>query len=223
MMDVYLEVGKKKTIASALEWPGWTRSGQDEASALRALCDYGARYAKVLRSTKLEFKPPARVTAFNVVERLEGNGTTDYGTPGLTSAYDEVDMDERQMEQSLSLMEACWKVLSEAAEAAAGKELRKGPRGGGRDLDKIIQHVVGGQSAYLQRIGYKLQQEETAGMDEQIERSQEAIQEALEAAVHGDMPAQGPRGGRIWTPRYFVRRSAWHVLDHAWEIEDRIL
>lgn len=24
-----------------------------------------------------------------------------------------------------------------------------------------------------------------------------------------------------WPPRYAARRIAWHVLDHAWQIEDR--
>lgn len=213
---------RKRQLPAPLSGRAGLCSGRDEASALQALCDYGARYAKVLHSTKLEFQPPVSVSAFNVVERLEGNGTTDYGTPGLTSTYDEGDMDEHLMGQSLSLMEACWKILREAAEAAVGKELQKGPRGGGRNLGKIIHHVVDAQGAYLQRIGYKLQQDEAAGMEEQVKRSQESIREALIAAVHGEMPDRGPRGGRIWTPRYFVRRSTWHVLDHAWEIEDRI-
>ncbi len=26
----------------------------------------------------------------------------------------------------------------------------------------------------------------------------------------------------IGRARYFVRRTAWHVLDHLWEIEDRL-
>ena len=46
---------------------------------------------------------------------------------------------------------------------------------------------------------------------------------ALEVAVNGDLPEQGPRGGIIWLPRYFISRVAWHVLDHAWEIDNRIV
>lgn len=223
MIDVYLEVGKKKTFASALEWPGWSRSGRNEALALQTLCDYGARYAKMLRSSKLGFQPPVDTSVFKVVERLEGNATTDFGAPGLASMYDEGDMDERQLQQFLTLMEACLNALGEAAESAAGKELQKGPRGGGRDLDKIIQHVVNAQAAYLSRIGYKFQRPDGAALEEQLDRSRQAIREALAAAAHGERATQVPRGGRRWTPRYFVRRSAWHVLDHAWEIEDRIL
>ena len=27
--------------------------------------------------------------------------------------------------------------------------------------------------------------------------------------------------GSSWMPAYFLRRAAWHVLDHAWEIQDK--
>jgi hypothetical protein len=44
----------------------------------------------------------------------------------------------------------------------------------------------------------------------------------LAAIAGGETPEPGPRRKRpFWQPRYFVRRSAWHALDHAWEIEDR--
>jgi hypothetical protein len=40
--------------------------------------------------------------------------------------------------------------------------------------------------------------------------------------VRGELAERGPRGGIRWPARYYVRRAAWHVLDHAWEIEDRL-
>jgi hypothetical protein len=62
-----------------------------------------------------------------------------------------------------------------------------------------------------------------SGGDEAAElRRFQAILQALSSASSGDTPKQGPRGGVRWTPRRFVKRVAWHVLDHAWEIEDRI-
>jgi hypothetical protein len=51
----------------------------------------------------------------------------------------------------------------------------------------------------------------------------EAALLALAAAARDELPKHGPRGGVIWTPRYFVRRAAWHMLDHTWELEDRIM
>jgi hypothetical protein len=106
---------------------------------------------------------------------------------------------------------------------AEGKELRKGPRGGGRERDGIVRHVLGADAAYLRRVGQKFSQDEAAALDDDVQRTREAIRAALGAGVRGEIPLQGPRGGALWTPRYFVRRVAWHTVDHLWEIEDRIV
>ena len=87
-IDVYLETGKKRTFAGAIEWPGWCRSGRDEHAALQALCDYGPRYAGVLRPAQLEFQAPADVSAIAVIERLKGDATTDFGAPGKPPSSD---------------------------------------------------------------------------------------------------------------------------------------
>jgi hypothetical protein len=60
-------------------------------------------------------------------------------------------------------------------------------------------------------------------LDHELQRTREAIRAALAAGARREIPRQGPRGGALWTPRYFVRRSAWHTVDHLWEIEDRIV
>jgi hypothetical protein len=86
----------------------------------------------------------------------------------------------------------------------------------------MVRHVLGGDAGYLSSLGWKVVQDETADLSDELERTRKAILEGLKAAVQGEIPRRGPRGGLRWTPRYFVRRSAWHVLDHAWEIEDRI-
>ena len=93
-IDVYLEIGKKRVIAGALDWPGWCRSGRDEQAALQTLAEYGPRCAEVLHAAKIEFDPPADVAAFNVIERLQGDATTDFGAPSQTPAYDELPVDE---------------------------------------------------------------------------------------------------------------------------------
>jgi hypothetical protein len=36
-----------------------------------------------------------------------------------------------------------------------GKELRKGPRGGGRDPEKIMEHVLGAEASYFRQLGWK--------------------------------------------------------------------
>lgn len=222
-MDVYVEIGKRRAFAGALAWPGWCRSGREEESALRALCDYGARYADALRSTGLDFDPPADVSAFNVIERLEGDATTDFGAPGQVPGYDQRPLDQAALQRLQDVLRACWRAFDEAARAAVGKELRKGPRGGGREREGVVQHVLGADASYLRQLGWKFKQDEGASLDQELDRTRAAILEGLAAAARGELPARGPRGGVRWTPRYFIRRSAWHVLDHAWELEDRVL
>jgi hypothetical protein len=217
-INVYLEIGKKRTFAGAMDWPGWCRSGRDEGSALQALCDYGPRYARVLRSARLGFQAPAETSAFTVVERLDGNATTDFGAPDRAPSGDARGMDEAELRRCQALLRACWRAFDSAVRAASGKELSKGPRGGGRDVDRIIQHVLGGDAGYLSRLAWKLGR----GDEADLSRTRRAILEALAAAAAGEVAPLGPRGGVRWTPRYFVRRVAWHVLDHTWEIEDRI-
>jgi hypothetical protein len=217
--EVYLEIGKKRVFAGAIEWPGWCRSGRDEAAALQALFDYGTRYAHLLRPAGLGFTAPTSLSDFNVIERLKGGTTTDFGAPEAAPSNNKKSVDEAELQRLKLLLEAGWLAFDSAVRQAEGRQLRKGPRGGGRDLDGIIQHVLGADASYLQRIGRKLKQiEEGNWSDQLLEERRQAILNGLSAAVHGELPARGPRGGVYWTPRYFVRRVVWHVLDHAWEL-----
>lgn len=222
-IEVVIEIGKKRTFASALDWPGWSRGGRDEESALQALVDYGPRYAQVLKHTELDFQPPSEPSVFVVIERLKGNATTDFGAPGIIANAEKGSIDYTEFERLSALLKACWDAFDSAARQATGKELRKGPRGGGRDLEKILEHVIGAEQGYLRSLAWKPQQASEMNSDEELRQTREAILSALEIAAKGELPKQGPRGGKLWPPRYFVRRLAWHVLDHVWEIEDRIL
>jgi hypothetical protein len=87
-IDVYIESGKKRTFAGAIEWPGWCRRGRDEESALQALFDYGARYDHILQAAQIGFSAPTSTAALVVVERLEGSATTDFGAPDAAPAVD---------------------------------------------------------------------------------------------------------------------------------------
>jgi len=223
LIDVYFEIGHKKTFAGAIDWPGWCRSGRDEPSALQALFEYGPRYARVLEAAQLGFQPPLDSSAFSVIERLEGNATTDFGAPDASPSSDSNPVDDAELRRFQRLLEAYWLAFDAAARSAAGKELRKGPRGGGRDLDRIVQHVLGGDASYLSSLGWKFKQAEEGDPAGELRHTRQAILNALAAAVQGELPERGPRGAIHWTPRYFVRRVAWHVLDHTWELEDRIL
>ena len=78
-------------------------------------------------------------------------------------------------------------------------------------------------AGYLNQVGWKYKPDDKANQDKQFEQTLQASIDALRASARGEVPARGPRGGVRWPARYFVRRLAWHILDHAWEIEDRIV
>jgi hypothetical protein len=219
---IYLEIGQKKTFAGALDWPGWCRGAPDEAAALAALVEYAPRYAAIVSRTEIAFTPPDDPAAFAVAERLAGNGSTDFGVADVAPARDADPFDEAERTRSEAILTAIWRAFDRAVEAAEGKELRRGPRGGGRDRDRIVRHVLGADASYLRSLAQKFSQDDDAPLADELARTREAIRAALTAAARGAIPAQGPRGGKIWTPRYFVRRVAWHTVDHLWEIEDRL-
>ena len=192
-------------------------------AALAALVVYAPRYAKIFSWTTIDFVPPDDPAALVVVERLAGTSTTDFGAPDRAPARDNEPFDEAARERSEAILAAIWRAFDRAVRAAEGKELRKGPRGGGRERDGIMRHVLGADAAYLRRVGQTFSQDDGAPLDDELRRTRKAIRAALVAGVRGEIPPQGPRGGALWTPRYFVRRVAWHTVDHLWEIEDRIV
>jgi hypothetical protein len=164
---------------------------------------------------------PTDESVLRVVERLKGNATTDFGAPGAAPSADESPVSGADLERFQKVLRATWRTFDRAAERAAGKELSKGPRGGGRSLDGIVHHVIGGDIGYLNSLGWRHRWDESTDPAEELARTRKAILEGLVASAGGEIPRHGTRGGVRWSPRYFVRRVAWHALDHAWEIEDR--
>jgi hypothetical protein len=204
---VYLEVGSKRAFACALDWPGWCRAGRDEARALEALEASRPRYTAVAAAAGITLPAGAE---FEVVERLRGTATTDFGAPDALAGTDSEALEADEMKRVAALMTAAWTVL-DGAVAGAAAELRKGPRGGGRDRDAIVEHVLGAETAYARKIGARLRQP-AVGDKKAIAAHRAALLDALQAA---EIPERG------WPPRYAARRIAWHAIDHAWEVEDR--
>lgn len=194
--------------------------GRDEATALAALFEYGSRYARILHSVHLDFQMPNDSSAFVVVERLPGNATTDFGAPDLAPSSDVQPLDNSELRHLQALLQACWRAFDVTIVLAEGKPLRAGPRGGGRTLDGVVQHVLGAELAYLSQLGGKVSP--AASSPRAPEPIRQAILTTLAAAAHGEIAPYGPRGGKRWLPRYYVRRAAWHILDHTWELEDRL-
>lgn len=219
-IDVYLECGRKRTFAGALDWPGWCRSGTNESEALDALLACAPKYAAIVAGARLGFAPPKSRSQLDVVERLPDTATTDFGAPGVPPTVDrDRSCGPEDLKRFGKVLRAAWQAFDGAVEAARGKPLATGPRGGGRSLEKIVSHVVEADAAYLRAVGWKAPN--AGGPAERIAATRGAMLDALEASAAGRIPARGPRGGVRWTARYFVRRVAWHAVAHAWEIERR--
>lgn len=208
-----IETGSKKVFATAVDWPGWSRAGKTEDLALGALVAYAERYSRIVRLAGLDFDLGA-APEFEVVERNRGTGATDFGIPNEVTDQDRRPVTAGVGKRLVALTEAAWATFDEVSAEAPG-ELRKGPRGGGRDTPTIIEHVIGSEQSYASSMGIKATPFETADR---------AALAALRAAIVDILrqPSDGSQiSGRKWTTRYAAHRIAWHALDHAWEIEDR--
>jgi hypothetical protein len=176
----------------------------------------------VVTPARLKLVPPKDPAEFKVVKRVKGNATTDFGVPAIGIPSDGAPLPKAELERLERILAACWSALDRAAKNARGLELRKGPRGGGRDLDKIVEHVAGAEEMYITKLGARAPK---AVRDRPLPLTdaRDAILAALRATALGLPIAEPSRVKSLWTPRYFVRRAAWHVLDHVWEIEDRAI
>ncbi len=212
-ITVGLEITPRRVFASALEWPGWSRAGRDEAGALAALAAYAGHYAGAVRPAGAMI---AAVTAADllVVERAAGSASTAFGVPAVIYLADARFTNAEDGERLVAFVRACWAALDQVA-GRAPAELRKGPRGGGRDRDAIVAHAIAAETAYARHMGVRLR-EPDPGDAPAVAAVRAALEDVLAAPSAG-----GPIPGGRWPVRYAARRIAWHALDHAWEIEDR--
>jgi hypothetical protein len=212
-VTVGVEVTPKKAFASALEWPGWSRAGKTPEDAVAALASYADRYAAVAKRAKVMFPSDASIS-FDVTEEAEGNASTAFGIPEVRFEADSRRTTTKDGEQLAAIVDAAWEIFDRIV-AEAPAELRKGPRGGGRDRDKIVEHVVGADGGYARTLGLKASEVDPRDRAAVADLRKHML-EAIRAPSDGS-----PIAGKKWPPRYAARRVAWHALDHAWEIEDR--
>jgi len=211
-VEVAIEQGAKKVFATAIDWPGWSRSGKTDEGAVEALLDYAGRYALVARAAGDPFDID-QVDA-EVVERVSGGGGTDFGVPEQVTKPDRRRTTSTDGKRLAALVEAAWETFDEVA-TKAPEGLRKGPRGGGRDTSKIVEHVFGAEQAYANVMGIK-RKDFPATDRRQLDDLRAEMLAILREPSDGS-----PLAGKRWTVRYAAHRIAWHALDHAWEIEDR--
>ena len=214
---VMLEQGKKKrVVACAFDWPGWDRSARIGQDVLAVLAAYRPRYARVadLAGYGAEF---AATGEFDIVERLDGIGMTDYyGLSGRPAGPEHDRMTDAECERKIALLRASWRTFDDFA-ARVSAELRKGPRGGGREREEIIAHVNGAEIyEFAPKVGVKVPLE-TREDAEALGAYRIAFVDAIREHHARGEPA------RSWALQFLIRRCAWHMLDHAWELEDRDL
>jgi hypothetical protein len=207
---VLVETTRLKSFASALDWPGWSRSGKTSEAAVEALLAYADRYAAVAKAAGRPL--PSRLEV-DVVETLEGDAATAFGVPSQIAQRDRSAMTAAGATRRADLVVAAWRTFDHVA-AGAPAELRKGPRGGGRDTAKVIAHVVAADHGYTRELGVRIPAPDPADRDA-VAALRAAMLEVLRR------PSAGEPIVKRWTTAYAARRIAWHALDHAWEIEDR--
>ena len=127
-------------------------------------------------------------------------------------------MDDETFERKLALLRAAWAEFDDIA-ARVSEELRPGPRGGGRSRDAIVRHVLVVEgSDFSARVKAETDFEDPASRTVALRAEH---RDRFVAAMRQWRAEDKPLGK--WTIPYLLRHSAYHVLDHAWELEDRDL
>ena len=217
---VTLEIGPKgkKIVAVAPDWPGLERGAKTGEQAIEKLGSYLPRYSQVAKLAKMKAEFEA-VKDFKLVEQYPGTGSTDFW--GISFAYSSIDrkaMSPDELDRQLTLMQACWAFFDDVR-GRVSAVMEKGPRGGGRDRDRIVSHVLLNEEDWAKMVGV-LAPPDAILTGKGLKTHRTAYCRAIRA-YH----AQGKSAGKVakWPLRYLIRHTAFHTLDHAWEMEDKDL
>ena len=207
----------KKVVAFAIDWPGWSRGARTADEALALLESYRGRYRPVAQGAGM-VKEFDQAGPLKVIEDRVGTGSTDFwGISFSPSSREQGPMDDRELDRKIRLLRASWSFFDVVA-ARVSAEMRKGPRGGGRDRDQIIGHTIRVESEdFARKVGVGAR-EGAALTAKGLVRHREAYVAAMRAYQAGEGKPM-----RSWTLPFLIRHSAFHVMDHAWEMEDKDL
>jgi hypothetical protein len=159
----------------------------------------------------------AAMTNVDVVEQYQGTGSTDFwGISFAFSSIDRQDVSGEDLEREMTLMQACWTFFDDVRSRVSA-EMQKGPRGGGRDRDRIVLHVLATEQDWANKLGVGTEQ----GARVTDAKGLKAYRGAYCAAIR-TFHSEG-RMARTWPLRYLIRHTAYHTMDHAWEMEDKDL
>ncbi len=217
---VTLEIGPKgkKVVAVAPDWPGLERGAKTGEEAVERLRSYLPRYSPVAKLAGMDAEFDA-IKSFDVVEKYPGTGSTDFwGISFAFSTIDKVGMTRDELDRELTLMQACWAFFDNVRRRVS-VEMQKGPRGGGRDRDHIVRHTLFTEQDWAKMIGVHTS-DEVVLTGEGLNAHRDAYCQAIR-----DYHAQGKSAGKMakWPLLYLIRHTAFHTLDHSWEMEDKDL
>jgi len=207
----------KRSVAFSLDWPGWSRGAKTAELALETLESYRDRYRPIadLAGMGREFDAAGPL---EIVEDRVGTGSTDFwGISFSPSSTEHGPMSDAEFDRGITLLRAAWAYF-DAVAARVSPEMRKGPRGGGRDRDRIISHVIRQESeSFATGVGLRIPEGAALTPDGLRQHRQSYV-----AAMRAYNAGEGKRM-RSWTLPFLIRHSAFHTLDHAWEMEDKDL
>ena len=214
-LRVILEIGKKRKVAAgAMDWPGLDRWGTSEENAIEKLLSYVPRYAPVAEGAGLA-KAFQSARDVEVVERVPGSSSTDFwGIAHVPSQIERDVLSGTDLERRLDLLRASWTYFDDVAASVSG-ELLPGSRGGGRTREQIVRHVYGSEPGQMSRKIEVRTELAVVLTPEGLARHRHEYLEALRT-----WNDEG-KAARTWPIQFLIRRTAHHVMDHAWEIEDR--
>jgi hypothetical protein len=216
-LRVTLEIGPKgkKVVAVAPDWPGLERGAKTREGAIAKAQAYLPRYAPVAKLAGMG-GVFAEITTVDMIEQYPGTGSTDYwGVSFAFSSIDRQDLSSAALERELTLMQACWAFFDEVRSRVSA-EMRKGLRGGGRDRDRIVGHTLGAEQDMAAKLGLRIP-DGVKLADENLIAYRDTYCNTIRA-----FHAEG-KMARSWPLRYLMRHTAYHTLDHAWEMEDKDL
>ncbi|MGH2428574.1 MAG: hypothetical protein ACRDGV_06750 [Candidatus Limnocylindria bacterium] len=217
-LRVILEIGTKgrRVVAAATDWPGLDRWGKTEDDALEKLSGYLPRYAGVAVRAGLA-DAFERQRTIEVIEQYPGSSSTDFwGIAHVPSETEREVLSAADLDRRLELLQACWAHFDDVA-ARVSEGLAPGPRGGGWTRDEIIRHVYANEPEQFSRKVEVRTPKEVVLTQEGLATHRQEYTDAIRAYNAEGKPA------RTWPIQFLVRRTAHHVMDHAWELEDRDL
>jgi hypothetical protein len=223
---VMLESGPKgkRVVAVATDWPGLERGAKTEEAAIERLLSYVPRYAPVAKLAGMDAEFATGTTSttgsavdrVDIIERYPGTGSTDFW--GISFAFSDIDQEAisgEALERELTLMQACWAFFDDVRTRVSA-DMQRGPRGGGRDRDRIVRHVTFTEQDWAKKLDVLVPEGATL-TDEDLSAYRDDYCSAIRA-FHSE-----GKMARNWPLRYLIRHTAFHTLDHAWEMEDKDL